>query len=93
MTHEHHHGCGCGCGHEHHHHEHHTVTPEAAAVCKTLNDNGVAKLEELGMSVYEPTEDELAAWHDAMRDPCVEYVKGQLGDEIVDELLAAIEAA
>lgn len=70
-----------------------TVTPEAAAVCKTLNDNGVAKLEELGMSVYEPTEDELAAWHDAMRDPCVEYVKGQLGDEIVDELLAAIEAA
>lgn len=70
-----------------------TVTPEAAAVCKTLNDNGVAKLEELGMSVYEPTEDELADWHDAMRGPCVEYVKGQLGDEIVDELLAAIEAA
>lgn len=70
-----------------------TVTPEAAAVCKTLNDNGVAKLQELGMSVYEPTEAELADWHDAMRGPCVEYVKGQLGDEIVDELLAAIEAA
>ncbi len=69
------------------------VTPEAAAVCKTLNDNGVAKLRELGMSVYEPTEAELADWHNAMRDPCVEYVKGQLGDEIVDELLAAIEAA
>ncbi len=45
------------------------------------------------MSVYEPTEAELADWHNAMRDPCVEYVKGQLGDEIVDELLAAIEAA
>ena len=69
-----------------------TVTPEAAAVCTTLNDNGVAKLQELGMSVYEPTEEELADWHDAMRDPCVEYVKSQLGDEIVDELLNAIDA-
>lgn len=68
------------------------VTPEAAAVCKTLNENGVAKLEELGMSVYEPTEAELADWHDAMRDPCVEYVKGELGDEVVDGLLAAIDA-
>ena len=69
-----------------------TVTPEAAAVCTKLNDNGVAKLQELGMSVYEPTEEELADWHDAMRDPCVEYVKSQLGDEIVDELLNAIDA-
>ena len=69
-----------------------TVTPYAAAVCTTLNDNGVAKLQELGMSVYEPTEEELADWHDAMRDPCVEYVKSQLGDEIVDELLNAIDA-
>lgn len=69
------------------------VTPEASAVCKTLNENGVAKLEEYGMTVYEPTEAELEAWHDAMRDPCVEYVKGELGDELVDGLLAAIEAA
>lgn len=67
------------------------VTIEAAAVCKTLNDNGVAKLEEYGMSVYEPTEAELADWHEAMRGPCVEYVKGQLGDEIVDGLLDAID--
>ena len=70
-----------------------TVTPEAAVVCKTLNENGVAKLEEYGMSVYDPTEEELEAWHDAMRDPCVEYVKGQVGAEVMDALLAAIDAA
>lgn len=70
-----------------------TVTPEAEAVCKNLNETGVAKLEEYGMKVYTPTEEELAAWHDAMRDPCVEFIKEQLGAEVVDELLAAIEAA
>lgn len=69
-----------------------TVVGEAAEVCKTLNDNGVAKLEELGMTVYTPTDEELEAWHDAMRDPCVEFLKEQVGAEAVDGLLAAIEA-
>ncbi|MEA5012175.1 MAG: TRAP transporter substrate-binding protein [Angelakisella sp.] len=69
------------------------VTPEAAAVCKTLNENGVAQLQELGMIIYEPTEQELEDWHTTMRGPCVEYIKEKLGDEIVDGLLAAIEAA
>lgn len=69
------------------------VTPEASAVCKTLNDNGIAQLREYGLEVYEPTDAELEAWHDAMRGPCVDYVKGQLGSEIVDSLLAAIDAA
>ncbi|MDO4523480.1 MAG: TRAP transporter substrate-binding protein [Eubacteriales bacterium] len=70
-----------------------TVTPEAEAVCKNLNENGVAKLEEYGMKVYEPTEEELAAWHDAMRDPCVEFIKDQLGADVMDGLLDAIETA
>ena len=69
------------------------VTVEAAEVCNNLNTTGVARLEEYGMSVYEPTAEELEAWHDAMRDPCVEFVKGQVGDEVVDGLLAAIDAA
>lgn len=70
-----------------------TVTLEAAEVCANLNASGVTKLEEYGMSVYEPTAEELEAWHDAMRDPCVAFVKGQVGDEVVDGLLAAIDAA
>ncbi len=70
-----------------------TVTVEAAEVCANLNANGVDKLIGYGMSVYEPTAEELDAWHDAMRDPCVEFVKGQVGDEVVDGLLAAIDAA
>ena len=69
------------------------VNVEAAEVCARLNDEGVARLEEYGMIVYDPTPEELDAWHDAMRDPCVEYVKGQVGDEAVDALLSAIEAA
>ena len=69
-----------------------TVVGEAAQVCKTLNDNGVATLEGLGMTVYIPTDEELQDWHDAMRDPCVEFLKEQVGDEAVDGLLAAIEA-
>lgn len=69
------------------------VTPEASAVCKTLNENGVEQLRQMGMSVYEPTDAELADWHDAMRTPCVEYVKSQLGEKVVNDLLAAIDAA
>ena len=71
---------------------HKVIQTSLCVLCTKLNDNGVAKLQELGMSVYEPTEEELADWHDAMRDPCVEYGKSQLGDEIVDELLNAIDA-
>ena len=35
----------------------------------------------------------LAAWHAAIAAPCQEYVRSQLGNELVDGLLAAVEAA
>lgn len=68
-----------------------TVTPEASEVCGKLNEEGVEKLEEYGMEVYTPTEEELEAWHEAMREPCIEYVTGQIGEETVAGLLTAIE--
>lgn len=70
-----------------------TVTPEASEVCKKLNDEGVAKLEEYGMEVYTPTEAELEDWHSAMRQPCIDYVTGQVGEDVVNGLLTAIEQA
>ena len=68
-----------------------TITPESQKVIKTLNANGISKLEELGMSIYIPTDSELQAWHDKVSAPCVEYIRGELGNEIVDSLLSAID--
>lgn len=68
------------------------VVGEAAQVCANLNAAGVEKLEGYGMSVYTPTEEELNAWHEAMRGPCVEFLVKQVGGDAVDELLAAIQA-
>ncbi len=68
------------------------VTKEAAAVCANLNEKGVDQLRDYGMEVYEPTDAELEDWHSAMRGPCVEFLTQQLGGDVIDGLLAAIEA-
>ena len=67
--------------------------PEAQRVIKTINTNGVEQLRTLGLEIYIPTDEELAAWHSAISAPCQEYVRSQLGDALVDGLLAAVEAA
>lgn len=66
---------------------------QAAArdVVTTILENGIATLEENGMTVYIPTEEEKAAWHDAYGPACEEFLRGQVGNEIVDEFLGAIE--
>ena len=62
----------------------------ARDVVKDILANGVEALEANGMTVYVPTEEEKAAWHEAYGPACEEYLRGQVGDEIVDEFLAAI---
>ena len=69
------------------------VTPESAEVCAKLNEEGVAKLEEYGMSVYTPSAEELEDWHGAMRQTCIDFVTKQVGSELVNELLTAIDEA
>lgn len=66
--------------------------PEAQRVVKNVNTNGITQLQDLGLEIYTPTDEELTAWHDAISAPCQEYVRSQLGDELVDGLLAAIQA-
>lgn len=52
---------------------------------------GLVFLKEQGMIVYEPTEEELAQWHDAVYNGVIDYVYDQLGTEKVDAFLAMVE--
>lgn len=60
-------------------------------VTTKLEESGIATLEENGMTVYVPTEEELQGWHDAYGPACEKFMRDQVGDELVDELLAQLE--
>lgn len=64
----------------------------AKNVFNSINEKGIKKLEEYGMSVYIPTDSELEAWHEKILMPCQEYIRSEIGDEVVDGLLEAIES-
>lgn len=52
---------------------------------------GIEFLQSKGMIVYEPTATELERWHEAVAGPTHAYVRSQLGNELVDGLLQAVE--
>lgn len=56
-------------------------------VTKKLEASGIETLEANGMTVYVPTDEELQGWHDAYGPACEEYMRGQVGDELVDQVL------
>lgn len=60
-------------------------------VTQKLEESGIATLEENGMTVYVPTEEELKGWHDAYGPVCEEYMREQVGDEMVDQLISLLE--
>lgn len=53
--------------------------------------NGIETLRENGVEVYEPTAEELDDWHAAYAAQCMELAKEQIGAEIVDDFVAAID--
>lgn len=63
---------------------------KAREVLVELNSNSIATLEANGMTVYEPTAEELEDWHAKFAPVCEEYMRGQIGDELVDEMLQVI---
>jgi C4-dicarboxylate-binding protein DctP len=63
----------------------------AVKVVETKNREGVQILRDNGMTVYEPTAAELKEWHGTIFAPTQEYVRGELGNEIVDDLLQALK--
>ena len=64
---------------------------EAVKVLNRIEEDGIVLLEEKGMQVYVPTDEEKAQWHSVMYDATNAYVREKLGDELVDSFLEAIE--
>lgn len=64
---------------------------EAIIVLKRIEAEGIQLLEDKGMKVYVPTDEEKAEWHQIMFDATNEYVREKLGDELVDGFLEAIQ--
>ncbi len=67
------------------------ATVAAQKVVETKNREGVQILKDYGMSVYAPTADDLKAWHSTIFGPTQEYVRGELGDAVVDGLMQALK--
>lgn len=57
------------------------------------NALGVDELRKHGMEVYTPTDEELRLFKDACQQPVIDWIKSQIGPELVDEFLQAIEDA
>jgi tripartite ATP-independent transporter DctP family solute receptor len=53
--------------------------------------DGVKFLQEKGMRVYIPTQQEAQRWREVVGKPTQTYVRQQLGDKIVDDLLATVK--
>lgn len=64
---------------------------KAREVLVNLNNEAITTLESHGMTVYEPTAEELEDWHAKFAPVCEQYMRDQIGDEIVDGLLEVIE--
>lgn len=63
----------------------------ARQVVTDILENGIVTLQEKGMEVYVPTEEEKEEWHQAYGPACEEYLRGVVGDTIVDEFLTTIK--
>jgi C4-dicarboxylate-binding protein DctP len=49
--------------------------------------------EELGMEIHVSSPEQKAAFREITQEPVVNFVRSRVGDELVDELLAEVEAA
>lgn len=75
------------------------VIEQAAAAAQTaardvvtdILANGVTTLKEKGMNVYVPTDAEKEQWHNAYGPVCEAYLRGIVGDAIVDEFQTAVQ--
>lgn len=65
------------------------VAEETAA---NIISNGLETLRNNGVSIYEPTAAEIEEWHNAYKDDCMELAKKQIGEDIVNEFVSAIDS-
>ena len=69
---------------------HEEAMAAAREVTQALEASGIETLEANGMTVYEPTAEELKAWQDTYAGACEEYMREQIGDELVDQCIAQL---
>ena len=62
----------------------------AQEVIERRNREGVQILRDYGMTVYEPTVEELAMWREAVYGPTQEFLRETLGGDVVEEFSAAL---
>jgi tripartite ATP-independent transporter DctP family solute receptor len=68
------------------------LAAEAAnGVIERRNVEGLEELKANGMIVSVPSEEDLRVWHETILDASQSYVRDQVGDEVVDSLIAAIQ--
>lgn len=67
------------------------ATNAAKDTANSIIVNGIEKLKANGVSIYEPTPEEIEAWHNAYKDDCMAIAKQQIGEAEVTEFLKAIE--
>jgi C4-dicarboxylate-binding protein DctP len=63
---------------------------EANKVIRTLNTQGIEYLRSQGMIVTQPDKSALDEWHKVIFDATQSYVRDQIGNEIVDSLIAVL---
>ncbi len=68
------------------------ATEAADKVIATRNVEGLEFLKEQGMIVTQPTEAALKAWHDTIFTATQSFVREEIGDEIVDSMISALDA-
>jgi len=68
------------------------ATDEANKVIATRNLEGLDYLKEQGMIITQPTDAALTAWHNTIFTATQSFVRAEIGDDIVDSLIAALNA-
>ncbi|MCL2000856.1 MAG: TRAP transporter substrate-binding protein, partial [Planctomycetes bacterium] len=64
---------------------------ESLKVVIDLNSRVLDNLRKAGMTIYEPTPEELQAWDAAYSGPCEAYLRTQIDPKIIDGFNATIE--
>ena len=67
-------------------------TEKAREVVDEITETGTQTFLDAGMSIYYPTDEELAEWHAAYQGPCEAYLRSALGEEFVEEFMENLSA-
>lgn len=67
------------------------MTMVARSTNQIITYEGIAELKERGMVVYTPNPTEMQEFASKAQGPVIEWLKSELGDQLVDDFLAAVE--